>query len=138
MKKYKNVLIFSLIVGGGITAVFFDQRFEAQNIDELVELSIREAEILPPREFTTDGCTLWPNSFFGTSIVSICVKHDMQYWEGGNVKDRKASDIEMKEEVNKVLYPIGHIMYLGSRTFGHPKVPAWWRWGYGFEYYYRY
>ncbi|MFC1802098.1 hypothetical protein ACFLY7_01525 [Patescibacteria group bacterium] len=135
-KKYKNILFLILIIV--IIAIFIDQRFKAVNIDDLVELSIEKNEVLPPQEFTTDGCTLWPNNFFNIDITDVCINHDMQYWAGGNAEDRKNSDTEMRNGVNEVLYPMGNVMYLGTVIFGHPLIPAPWRWGYGFDYYYKY
>ncbi|MCK5021722.1 MAG: hypothetical protein KAR54_00530 [Candidatus Pacebacteria bacterium] len=134
MKKISliTILIIFLII------VLIDQKFKPTNMEDLIKLSVENREVIPPKRFTTDGCSLWPNGFLGVDFTNICINHDMQYWAGGSAEERKNSDIELKNEVNKILYPMGSIMYLGIRPFGHPLIPAPWRWGYGYEYYYKY
>ncbi|MBU1046387.1 hypothetical protein KKH36_01230 [Patescibacteria group bacterium] len=131
-------IIAGVIVGLVVitTAVVVDQGFEVGGMEELVERAGEgvDVAVLPPHEFTTDGCSLFPNSFLGVDITDICINHDMQYWAGGSSEARKLSDLELKKEVNELLFPLGSFMYLGIRVFGHPLIPAPWRWGYGFDY----
>ncbi len=135
-KKWGNwwlvgfILVFIVIVG----CVVVDQGFEAEGMDVLVERAVEGVGVVPPYEFTTDACSLFPNNLFGVDISDICINHDMQYWAGGDAEARKLSDLELKKEVNEILYPVGTLMYLGIRVFGHPLVPAPWRWGYGYDY----
>ena len=123
-------------------AVFFviysDQKFEPKNIEELIKVANSKVNILPPREFTTDGCSIWFNSILGNDFTDICIEHDIEYWKGGSREERKIADKKLREQVNEKISFMGDIMYVGVRVFGHPLFPTPWRWGYGFEYPYTY
>lgn len=134
----QHKVIIGLIVMLVLFAVYVDQKFEPENIDILRESAHARAEVLPPKAFTTDGCSLWLNSLFGKDFTDICIEHDIEYWKGGSAGDRKIADTILRERVNEEILLMGDIMYIGIRVFGHPLVPAPWRWGYGFEYPYTY
>lgn len=122
-------------------AVYIDQGFEYKNINNVRVVANSMTDLLdklPENSFTTDGCSLWLNSFFGNDFTDICVAHDMEYWKGGSKEDRKNSDRLFRESINEKVFIMGDIMYFAVRVFGHPVVPAPWRWGYGFEYPYKY
>lgn len=85
-------------------------------------------------EFTTDGCSLFPDGDYG----GCCVEHDKAYWRGGTAAERKAADAKLAACVaakghwySKIL---GKMMYLGVQLFGAPWFPTWYRWGYGWKY----
>lgn len=90
------------------------------------------------RDFTSDGCSLFPD---GTSEdrqkwCNCCFKHDIAYWQGGTSEERKQADMALRDCVlertgNKVL---ANVMYDGVRVGGSPVFPAWYRWGYGWPY----
>lgn len=134
----KKKIILGLIFVAIFFAVYSDQKFEPENIEELRKISNEQIAPLPPKAFTTDGCSLWPNSILGNDLLDICISHDMQYWKGGSAEDRKVADNEMRERVNENIPFVGDVMYTGVRIFGHPLLPSPWRWGYGFEYPYKY
>jgi len=134
----KKRIIWGLILVLAFIAVYSDQTFEPDNIGELREIASKQADVLPPKIFTTDGCSLWPNSILGNDFTDICILHDMKYWKGGSAKERKIADNELRESANERMLFVGSIMHVGIRIFGHPLVPALWRWGYGFEYPYKY
>lgn len=134
----RNKITITLVLILVFFAIYSDQRFKPKNIDELREKARSGAEVSPPKAFTTDGCSLWFNSLFGNDFTDICIEHDMKYWKGGSAEDRKTADTVLRESVNKKMSFMGDIMYFGIRVFGHPLIPAPWRWGYGFEYPYKY
>ena len=81
-------------------------------------------------EFKTDGCTMFPDS----NYRGCCVEHDKVYHQGGNYKDRRASDRKLRECVRDGGKPItAWIMWLGVRVGGHPIWPVPWGWGYGIK-----
>ena len=89
------------------------------------------AEPLPPSEFSTDGCSLWPDSVW----VECCVIHDTVYWIGGTSEERIQADRELKQCVSSTGHPvIGSIMYYGVRAGGIYWMPTPYRWGFGWEY----
>lgn len=88
-------------------------------------------EPLPPNEFVSDGCSLWPDYDW----VECCVAHDSIYWMGGTREDRFKADLSMKECVSSTGHPImGWIMYYGVRAGGVYWLPTSYRWGFGWEY----
>ena len=86
---------------------------------------------LPPKKMFTDGCSAWPN----WKINDCCVKHDIQYWCGGTIENRRAADNELRSCVSKETGPkYAWIVYRGVRLGGVPWFPVRWRWGYGYKY----
>ncbi|MDZ7611237.1 MAG: hypothetical protein U5L10_00540 [Candidatus Moranbacteria bacterium] len=130
MKKITALLLLVLI--GYL--VWLDQSFESSQEESLRLKASALASEQPPRKFTTDGCTLFPNSVFGHDFTEDCIRHDMKYWSGGGVKERKAADDELKKMLNNKIPYLGNTFFWGVRIFGHPLAPVPWRWGYGFEY----
>jgi len=83
---------------------------------------------LPPKPFTTDGCSMWPDSDWG----HCCVEHDIEYWCGGSRTDRSAADRRLRQCLADNGNPaMGVIMQIGTRTGGFAVLPLPWRWGYG-------
>jgi len=102
-------------------------------------LESRAAEIcsstrreVPPRTFSTDGCTGWPDASWG----ACCVTHDIRYWCGGSAEDRRQADSELSACVTGHAGPVmGVVMYFGVRLGGPPWLPVPWRWSYGWSWY---
>lgn len=85
---------------------------------------------LPPRRFTTDGCTLWPDAGWR----ECCIAHDMAYWCGGEPAARKRADRSLRECVAAAGHEdMASWMYYSVRLMGHPLWPFTWRWGYGWD-----
>lgn len=89
-------------------------------------------------EFTSDGCSLFPDGTLNdrTLWCDCCFNHDMAYWRGGSEDERKETDKTFRACVldragNKAL---AEIMYDGVRVGGSPVFPTWFRWGYGWKY----
>lgn len=83
------------------------------------------------KPFKSDGCSLYPDQGFN----DCCVKHDKEYWKGGDLEKRKESD----KRFRKCILSKGHkaqskIIYVGVRLFGHPILPLPFRWGFGHRY----
>ncbi len=114
-------------------AVYSDQQFEPNNLDELVVVANSKTEAVPTKEFYTDGCSLWINGFFNKDFTDICIEHDIKYWKGGSAEERKRADDELRKLINEKIPLMGDIMYIGVRTFGFPNPLVPWGWGYGFK-----
>ncbi len=135
MKKPILEIIFVLIIVG---LVVWDRIPTINNSPALQEQAkeLNAGKNLPPIQFSTDGCTLWPDSLFNYSWQKNCIEHDMKYWEGGTEQERLQADITLRDEVNKVLPGMGDIVYLGVRIGGRslsPLMPWPWGWGFGWN-----
>ena len=124
------IIIFATVI---IIKLAYTQK-QPEDIEAPREVAEGRAVVKPPKPFTTDGCTFFPESLFGKDLSNMCIEHDMEYWKGGTRDEREKTDIKLRDDANKIMYPLGHIMYAAVRIFGHPKVPGPWRWGYGFDY----
>jgi len=89
-------------------------------------------------DFTSDGCSLFPDGRFKDRGLwcDCCLNHDIAYWQGGTKEDRKRADEQLRDCVlertdSKAL---SVLMYDGVRAGGHPAFPTWYRWGYGWKY----
>jgi len=90
----------------------------------------RGAPHLPPHHFTTDGCSMWPDG----NWQGCCVRHDEDYWCGGDDSAREASDQAFRQCVTETDSPLmASVMYWGVRAGGAPMLPVPWRWGYGWD-----
>ena len=86
---------------------------------------------LPPHEFTSEGCSLWPDNEW----VKCCVIHDTVYWMGGTSEERKQADREMRQCVTNTGHSvIGSIMFYGVRAGGVYWLPTPYRWGFGWDF----
>jgi hypothetical protein len=86
--------------------------------------------VVPPHPFTTDGCSLWPDSTWG----HCCLAHDVVYWCGGSSDERSKADADLSACVSNEFGGMGPLMWLGVRAGGVWWLPAPWRWGYGWDY----
>ena len=89
-------------------------------------------------DFTSDGCTLFPDGTAKDRALwcACCFDHDRAYWEGGTKEERKKADEALRicileKTGNKAL---AKMMYEGVRAGGHPAFPSTYRWGYGWKY----
>ena|SRR5688572_19576764 len=85
-----------------------------------------------PPEFKSDNCTWFPDG----NYADCCVEHDKDYFFGGSLKERKASDKRLKECVKskgkgwKRKF-LARAVYLGVRVGGIHFLPTPFRWGFG-------
>ena len=88
-------------------------------------------------DFTSDGCSLFPNgSLEGRSLwCECCFNHDIAYWRGGSEDERKEADktlhaCALDRTGSKAL---AETMYDGVRFGSSSVFPTWYRWGYGWK-----
>jgi protein tyrosine phosphatase (PTP) superfamily phosphohydrolase (DUF442 family) len=90
------------------------------------------------RPFSSDGCSLFPDGTLSerNKWCGCCFNHDLTYWQGGSKADRKLADEALRdcvlERTGDVV--LAETLYLGVRAGGHPDLPNWYRWGYGWDY----
>lgn len=90
---------------------------------------------MPPRPFRFDGCSFWPDGLGDSDWRHCCEAHDFAYWCGGSAADRARADAALGQCVAAETNPaFGWLMRTGVRAGGHPVVPMYFRWGYGFPY----
>ena len=95
------------------------------------------AMTMPPRPFTTDGCSgglsqAWRALFRqDPPWEGACIEHDRAYWKGGTILDRVYADRRLYEHVRLAGYPAtATLVWIAVRAGGHPLWPFPWRWGY--------
>lgn len=90
------------------------------------------------RPFTSDGCSLFPNSSQLTrkDWCECCFFHDVTYWRGGTYEERRQADLHLKDCVLERTgdWVLANIMYEGVRFGGNPYFYNWYRWGYGWPF----
>ena len=88
--------------------------------------------------FTSDGCSLFPDSspLSTADWCECCFQHDIAYWRGGTIEQRKQADNALKQCVLEKTGngSLANLMYEGVRFGGSPYFPNWYRWGYGWGY----
>ena len=86
-------------------------------------------------DFKSDGCSLFVDGTFKDRELwkGCCVEHDVAYWKGGTVDERKAADLKFRECIRKTTgdEALALLMYEAVRAGGSPHFPTWYRWGYG-------
>lgn len=87
-----------------------------------------------PADFRTDKCTWFPDS----NYADCCVEHDRDYYFGGSLKERRASDKRLRECVSSKRKGwksklLAYGMYIGVRIGGVSFLPTPFRWGFGNE-----
>jgi hypothetical protein len=92
---------------------------------------LRAGTDLPPRRFTTDGCSMGPDG----DRVGCCVNHDIEYWCGGSAQDRRDADDRLARCVKTIGQDtvLARTMRSAVRVGGEPGSPFPWRWGYGWK-----
>jgi hypothetical protein len=98
------------------------------------------SDILPPKEFKSDGCSgglswIWKKLSGKPPVFEdCCFQHDQLYHWGGNWKDRLYADWELLKCVwnfGKLYKPLSVIIFIAVRLFGNPIIKFGWNWGYG-------
>lgn len=97
-----------------------------------VSASGQAAGRVMPADFRSDNCTLFPNG----NYADCCVAHDKDYYFGGSLKERRASDRRLRECVRSKGKGWKHqfladLMYIGVRIGGVSFLPTPFRWGFG-------
>jgi len=128
----KKLFLLALVIGL-IFLIKIDQSFQPENFEELQERA-RSVNSNVPKQFTTDGCSLFPNCLLGENLTEICIEHDLKYWAGGSEEERRQADLVLRDAVNEKIKFLGDVMYWKSRIGGHSLIPSPWRWGYGHGY----
>lgn len=128
-KKYFVVVLLFFI----LAFLFFYSNWSI-DIDELAEQEYIKANLvgqLPPKEFKSDGCTLWPDS----NWVECCIRHDIAYWKGGTSEERKNADIDLGKCITEKGHPLlAYVTSNGVRVTGVGWLPTYFRWGFGWDY----
>lgn len=91
------------------------------------------AEIKP---FSSDGCSAFPNGSLEDkkAWLRCCVRHDYDYWQGGDYQARLHADEALEQCVAEVGEPeLAVLMLVGVRVGGTPFLPTTFRWGYGWQ-----
>jgi len=88
------------------------------------------------KDFSTDGCSSFPDGFIptqSTEWLDCCIMHDVDYWIGGEEHLKDKADLELGICVENVSNNfLGFSMNIGVQLGGVPS-PMSWRWGYGWE-----
>lgn len=88
-------------------------------------------ERVMPADFKTDGCTFFPDG----NYRDCRVEHDKDYYFGGSLKERRASDKRLCKCVRaKANRFTAGVMWLGVRIGGVSFLPTPFRWGFGNKY----
>ncbi len=133
MKRY-DIIITIIIIFIVSYAVWSDQSYKPDASVQIKETIQNDVGIeLPPKEFYTDGCTLWLDSILNYNFTNKCIEHDFKYWIGGNIDEKEKADLELRDGINEIVPFMGDIMYGGVKIFGNPILPTPWSWGYGWE-----
>lgn len=89
------------------------------------------------KSFETDGCSAYPdgNPFTSThEWLHCCIAHDMRYWIGGTLEQKKFADEELGKCIEAETTPgHGDLMEAGVAIGGSAHFPTGWRWGYGWN-----
>ncbi len=89
----------------------------------------------PPQDvFVSDGCSLWPDSWFGADLFPACFWHDVRYWCGlpGDDLARLKADAELMLSVAEVAgVDLAVAMFNGVRVGGSEHLPTPFKWGFG-------
>jgi len=89
----------------------------------------------PPKPFKSDGCSAWPDTWFGEKdLYEGCFVHDIFYWAGRPGDDLgrlKADAWLMLWVAGNVSVDLGEKMFTGVRVGGAEWLPTPWKWGFG-------
>jgi hypothetical protein len=97
----------------------------------------RAPKPLTLQEFTTDGCSAYPDGYPHTEEyewLHCCVSHDMKYWMGGTYEEKVQADLELNQCVSEATFTShGKMMEMGVAAGGTAHLGTSWRWGYGWN-----
>lgn len=89
----------------------------------------------PIHPFSSDGCSVWPDSWFkGRDLYDGCFIHDLHYWAGmpGDEMGRMKADVWLMLWVaDHVSIELAEAIFNGVRVGGSEKLNTPWRWGFG-------
>ena len=96
----------------------------------------KKIELDPPsRDFASDGCSRWFNSWNGMDLYPACFLHDLKYWAGypGEDVERLVADAELMIQVARLLNDtsMAETMFFGVRIGGHERFKQTFSWGFG-------
>lgn len=88
------------------------------------------------KPFTSDGCSLSPDSAFSLSDsaqwVHCCYDHDRAYWLGGSLAEKELADLRLQQCISETGFQrIAKIYQWAVNRLGGPDSPSSFRWGYG-------
>lgn len=93
----------------------------------------------PPRPFTYDGCTAWPDELPYHKFEVACIKHDIAYWAGGPETLKVVADAQFAIDLHEA-GPLGQdvfapIMYNAVKHGGNNAFSEaiGSNWGYGYN-----
>ena len=90
---------------------------------------------LPSEIFISDGCSMWPDSWFGKDMYPDCFWHDVRYWCGlpGDEIARLFADAELAKDVAVSTNnpDLARLMFTGVGFGGTDKIDTPFKWGYG-------
>jgi hypothetical protein len=88
-----------------------------------------QAQTLKP--FTTDLCTHYPNyskAGIPRPYTQCCFRHDLEYWIGGTISDRKRADRNLRNCFRDMGYNLrSRMVFPAVRVFGKPYWGYAWR-----------
>lgn len=69
----------------------------------LISLNCLANPVTPVKPFVTDYCTLYVEGTRAQPNLwrHCCVEHDLYFWAGGSLEDKKATDLRLKSCVEK-------------------------------------
>jgi hypothetical protein len=126
MKKSLTAIVLIFLV----STVSFSQTTDTGMPEPVPRAQEKKSQDFPPG-FKSDSCTWFPDGNYG----DCCVAHDIDYYKGGSLKQRRRSDMRLYRCVkkkngwrNKIIAPL---MYIGVRIGGVSFLPTPFRWGFG-------
>lgn len=131
-------LTVTLLLGGAAFDISTTPPAAAAEREQAAAHLTRTNKTAPAQPFHHDGCSLFPDRIPGHDLRDACLKHDILYWAGGSVAERKAADVAFRDEIahTGVFGPaIAWIAYSGVRLFGDSAVARSLdaEWGYGHD-----
>ncbi len=88
----------------------------------------------PNKPFSSDGCTLWFDTWDGIDMYPACFIHDLKYWVGGTDTDRLIADLELALDIAKLDEPeMAQVMLTGVRMGGGKAWRKIYSWGFGHD-----
>lgn len=89
-------------------------------------------------DFVSDGCSLFPDGTPRDQNLwcECCVAHDVAYWQGGTMAQKKTADSVLRDCILKKTdnFLLANTMYYGVFLGGSAVFPNWYRWGFGWSY----
>ena len=136
LRRYLQLTLLGLLILVPTLDIMIQPEVTAkQTARSLVYLEQTQLPI-PPKPFTHDGCTLFPDRLLGHDFTEACLAHDIAYWAGGSDWYRSEADLALATAVSET-GPLGLVIspffYLAVRTFGDtwPIRQLNAHWGYG-------